>query len=118
MPLGSTFYHVSLLRSIISGDVRGRGGVGGEWPPYVTAIYTSQQAYIIEGCAQRQFCRARRAESFCQRKYFSATLTSVSKVEEKVTFNTFSIVKVFIFNFTINLLNGFENYLQFKDRAR
>ena len=55
MPLGSTFYHVSWLRSINRGDV-GRGP-----PPtsplfidyillgYVIAINRSLQAYMIEG---------------------------------------------------------------------
>ena len=35
-----------------------------------------------------------------------------------MTSNTFSIVKVFMLNFTKNLLNKFENSVQLKDRAR
>ena len=51
-------------------------------------------------------------------KFFAQTLTSLSKVDNKVTSNIFSIVKVFIFNFSLNLLDGFKNGLMLQDRAR
>ena len=51
-------------------------------------------------------------------KFFGQKLTSLSKVDNTVTSNTFSIEKVFIFNFSLNLLDEFKNGLNLQDRAR
>ena len=56
--------------------------------------------------------------SIYKRKLFDQTLTLRLKVKDKVISNTFSIVKVFIFNFTQNLINRLEIALQIKDSAR
>ena len=49
-----------------------------------------------------------RVESFFQRKYYSATITSPSKLEDNVTSHTFLIDKAIMFNFAQNLLVGLK----------
>ena len=75
MPQVSTFYHVSLRRFINSGDVEGGAFSTGVVVacPHVTAIYRSQQAYMIESLAQRHFCKARLAKSFVKEYFCSDT---------------------------------------------
>ena len=78
------------------------------------AINLSHESYITHWWSKRQSCGALRVESFSQRKYYSATITSPSKLEDNVTSHTFFIEKAIMFNFSQNLLVGLKIILRAK----
>ena len=61
-------------------------------------------------------CRAWGAESFCQTKFFSTTITSPSKLENNVTSHTFYMEQILYLIFVIIYLVNFKKYFQKSDR--